>query len=172
VRRILVLGAVVASLLAWNVSTSWAGAPGILVDPTSGPPGTVVHVESTSFACGDGGGGDVHVGLFAPDDDEVPVAEAETTSLDETPEWAVDLTVPNDATPGEYTVVAVCFYNEQSFRYIPGNFTVTAVAPTTTTSTTTTTVEAQASTTTTTTVPVAPTAEPAAPVVASPALTG
>jgi hypothetical protein len=180
VRKIIAIAGIVGLSLCWAVMPAGAGnSPHFDSTPSSGPPGTVIHASDTNFNC-DQPGANVVVKLIAG---EVVIAQGNTT-VDADSTWAVDVTVPSDAVPGEDTLTAKCTDNEEfSVFYANNSFTVTAVVATTTTTTTT----APAPTTTTTTVvpviitpattpttvaPPVPTAPAAAPVVASPALTG
>jgi hypothetical protein len=156
--------------LVWAAVPAGAGKNVTFVStPSSGPAGTVIHASDHNFGC-DSPGADVHVELISQD--EETVAEAGTT-VNSDSVWDLDLTVPAGTPPGAYIVTANCNDGEFQVFYNDNSFTVTAAPATTTT--TSTTVAATAATTTTTTVPpvvVAPAATPAAPVVASPALTG
>jgi hypothetical protein len=181
VRKIIAIAGIVGLSLCWAVMPAGAGnSPHFDSTPSSGPPGTVIHASDTNFNC-DQPGANVVVKLIAG---EVVIAQGNTT-VDADSTWAVDVTVPSDAVPGEDTLTAKCTDNAHEFSvfYANNSFTVTAVVATTTTTTTT----APAPTTTTTTVvpviitpattpttvaPPVPTAPAAAPVVASPALTG
>jgi len=173
-RKIIAIAGIVGLSLCWAVMPAGAGnSPHFDSTPTSGPPGTVIHASDPDFNC-DSTGANVHVEVIGQD--ENTIAEADTTvGADAT--WAVDVTIPSDATPGEYAVTASCSGDETRVFYADNSFTVTAVVETTTTTapapTTTTTVKVvpQATTTTTTVAPV-PVAPAATPVVASPALTG
>jgi len=170
VRKALVGGVAALAMVAWMAAPASAGAPPMTINKTSGPPGTVVQVSSPTDECG---GSPVEVVLVADQDGADPIVTLDFNSLDASPDWIVNLTVPSDAAPGAYLVEATCHYNvEETFSYQTQDFTVTEPATTTTTSTTTTTVAVQAASSTTTTTTVAPVAPAATPVVASPALTG
>jgi hypothetical protein len=179
-RKIIAIAGIVGLSLSWAAMPAGAGnSPHFDSTPSSGPPGTVIHASDTNFNC-DEPGASVVVKLIA---DGVVIAHGNTT-VDADSKWAVDVTVPSDAVPGQDTLTAKCDDVEREFVvfYANNSFTVTAVVATTTTT-------EPAPTTTTTTVPVVitpettpttvappvtpmPTAPAAAPVVASPALTG
>jgi len=172
VRRLLAESSAILEGLVWAAAPASAGRAVFVSTPKSGPPGTTIQASDNNDICG-----------IAPDDEVtvslVPAAGGDaiatvTTETGEDGVWSTTLTVPTDATPGEYSVTAHCraiSEDDESFDYEPNTFTVTGPAPTTTT--TPTTVVPEATTTTTTTVaPVMVQAPPAAPVVAQPALTG
>jgi hypothetical protein len=168
-RKVIAIAGIASLSLVWAAVPAGAGnLASFDINPTSGPPGTVIHASDHNFGC-DSIDANIHVELI--NNDETVVASADTTVTNQSI-WDVDITVPADAAPGDYIVTARC-NAEGSFFYNEDPFTVTA--PPATTTTTSTTVAAAAVTTTTTTVPAAvvvPAATPAAPVVAAPTMTG
>jgi hypothetical protein len=168
-RRIIAIAGIAAfALTAGAIPASAVFSPQFSSTPESGPPGTVIHAFSGGDDSCDQAGIDVVVtfGRF----DTAPTATVHTTAKNDAGDWSVDITVPNDSAPGEYVVNARCATFEVVYASNP--FTVTKAVATTTTSTTV--LATAGSSTTTTTVPPAPVpvAVAAAPVVASPALTG
>jgi hypothetical protein len=173
--RIVAFAGIVGLSLGWAVMPAGAGNSSPFVStPSSGPPGTVIHTSDTNFNC-DSPGAAVHIELIDPQQHSAAAADT-TVANDST--WRADVTVPNDATPGDYFVAASCTDGELRVVYTANPFTVTAAVATSTT--TSTTVPATTTTTTVapqsvpTTVPAAavPTAAAATPVVVAPALTG
>ncbi len=170
-RKVIAIAGIAGLSLVWAAVPAGAGNnnPNFVSTPSSGPPGTVIHAGDHNFGC-DSIDAKIHLELVSVS--EQTVASADTT-VNSDSIWDVDLTVPANAAAGDYVITAHCDGGEFQVVYNENSFTVTA--PPATTTTTSTTVAAAAATTTTTTVPpvaVVPAATPAAPVVASPALTG
>jgi hypothetical protein len=169
-RKVIAIAGVAGLSLVWAAVPAGAGNnPNFVSSPTKGPPGTVIHASDHNFGC-DSIGATVRVDLV--DQNEHTVIEVQTHVTDASI-WDADLTVPDGTPPGGYVITVDCIDGEFQVFYSNNEFVVTAAAATTTTTTSTTI--APAAVTTTTTVPpapVVPAATPAAPVVASPALTG
>jgi len=169
-RKVIAIAGIAGLSLVWAAVPAGAGNnPNFVSTPASGPPGTVIHASDHNFGC-DSSGATVRVDLV--DQNEHTVIEVQTHVTNDAI-WDADLTVPAGTPAGDYVVTVDCMNGEFQVFYTNNAFVVTVAAPTTTT--TSTTIAPAAVTTTTTTVPpvpVVPAATPAAPVVASPALTG
>jgi len=163
-KRFVAIVGIVGLGLAWTCIPAGAGVSAPFQStPATGPPGTVIHTGDNDSFC-DSSGDNARVQLI--DATEHVVAEGQVL-VPVSGNWAIDITVPLSAAPGDYILTATCLSELAPFSYVDRSFTVTVAAATTTTSTTV------APTTTTTTVPpVVPQAPVPAPVVASATLTG
>jgi hypothetical protein len=155
-RRCLILmcaaGLLLASGMWWRVAAADAAVQSFSLSPSSGPPGTTVHVSGTSCAPGV---------LVSPSQDFVEVSSATLIptstrfAVSASGSWNGTFVVPAGAPALPAAISAVCFSDGlQSLQtiYLPGLFTVTAastttVAPSPTTTKTTPTTQAHPGTT-------------------------
>ncbi len=127
---------IVVATVAWGMSAAaHADVSDFELEPTSGPPSTLVHVS----------GGDCTPGI-APSSttDYVAVAVPMLSTWRQAPtaadgSWRTSFTVPADAAPGPALVTALCISGglpALSTIYAPGTFTVTATPSAAVTTTT------------------------------------
>ena len=143
----------------WHATVAGAAVQSFAMSPTSGPPGTSVHVSGTGCSPGL---------LLAPSQDFVQVASATVPptstrfAVTTNGSWSGNFVVPTNAAALPAAVTALCVSDGlQSLLtiYTPATFTVTT-APTTTTATTPATTPATAPATTPTTNRSTPTTHP------------
>ena len=148
-------GLVLAAAVSAGTAQAGVGFP-IGVDPTSGPPGTVITVTATCLPS-----------TPAPDSLRLDfnttggsILNTEVVAITPDVEVAATIAVPGDTAPGTYRVLAQCLAGNQATVFAqPVDFTVTDPAATTSTTSTTSTSVAV----TTTTLAPASTAVPSAP---------
>jgi hypothetical protein len=160
IRLAVALAILVGVVAAGGAAQAGGGAPSmtLVIDPTSGVGGTEIDVSGTCFEDQVGGSCDqVEISLLDPDD---VVVDSDSADTDEEFYSGV-LTVPPDATCGDYTVVADGIEGDTIIVDEIAIFTVTVDCPTTTTAAPTT-----AAPTT------APSSAAAAAAVVTPAFTG
>ncbi len=125
-----------------------AAEPSFKLIPESGSPGSTFSMSSTNACAPATGevGEDAHVVVALVDEDDEVVGDEKTLDVNPSGGFVGTLKVPADADPGDYTVVAACFADEDAddpFRTLEETFTVTGAGD----GTTTTTVKATTTTT-------------------------
>ena len=103
-----------------------------------GPPGTIIVVQSVT-PCRNAG--DIVVLRMVPSGTKTEILKSFINSDDTTGDWSGEITVPEDATPGDYTLAADCAPSQEAGSdqtYSDIAFVVTAPDDGTTTTTTST----------------------------------
>jgi hypothetical protein len=127
---------VVASLALVGPVSAQEG-PGLVVDPTSGPGGTVITVSGADCVDGEGNPGDVWLELYDVDAPDQAMVAGDSATADASGAWNGQLEVSTLLQPGTpYAVYAECSYGEGEddwFPYVEVPFEVTGtVTPPTT----------------------------------------
>ena len=124
-----VAAAGVVASLALVGPVSAQGGPDLVVDPTSGPGGTVITVSGADCVDGDGIPGDVWFELYDVDAPNQDMVAGSSTAADATGAWSGQLEVSTLLQPGTpYAVYAECSYGEGEddwFSYVEAPFEVT-----------------------------------------------
>lgn len=139
-----VSGAVLAVLwLGGGGAVPALAAPVVTIDPTSGPPGTIVNVSGTECTAGsnDDATAVAALGKDANGDGDLQESEVDDDSVatpSDSGAWAATLRVPSDAPAGPYLAEASCLrYLGDDLDYADKTFTVTVSDGTPGTTTTT-----------------------------------